>query len=96
IRTSHDSVDSFMGSGEALMMFLILQLSKGRRNCGFAIDVLAMSRAEVIQGWGKQRYRSARNALVEMERITLERQGCGKGNPSVYNFPETIRQVDRM
>ncbi len=96
VRITHETLDSFLGNADALMLYSKLQLVHGSRKSGFAIDVKAMSRAEVIQGWGKQRYRSARNALVKMEHITLERQGCGKGNPSVYNFPETIRQVDRM
>lgn len=87
VRTTHETLDSFMGNADAFMLYSKLKLVHGSRKSGFAIDVRAMGKAGTIQGWGKQRYRSARKVLLAMGCIRLEYQGRGRGNPSVYGFP---------
>jgi len=84
------------GHGDALLLLAFLRLQHGARNGPFAVAIRAMSDADVIPGWGRARYRSARNALLSAGPLKmLHRGGDGPNDRSIFCFPR-VRQLDTI
>lgn len=83
-----DELDAVFGDANALMLGAYLKTAHGLCTEPFAISAKAMSKASVIPRWRIDRYRSARNSLLEFGLLHQVRQG-GKGpnDPSLYRFP---------
>jgi hypothetical protein len=73
-------------SGDALKFYLTLQLTHFDRP-DFALSPKAMAKAEVILGWSHQRYRTARDELLEKRQMKMIHKGGSRpGDPSLFAF----------
>ncbi|MBT4007625.1 MAG: hypothetical protein HOF05_11290 [Rhodospirillales bacterium] len=71
----------------ALNLFHCLQFSHGARSEPFAVSPKAMRKANVIPGWGVDRYTNARNKLESMGAIKcIYRGGRKPHDPSMFTF----------
>ncbi|MCH7832930.1 MAG: bifunctional DNA primase/polymerase [Proteobacteria bacterium] len=77
-------LEAFGGDADALLLFGVLGFEHGSRKEPFAISPIGMETGNVIPGWGKKRYRNARNHLEEMGLISCVHKGTGRGNPSLF------------
>jgi hypothetical protein len=72
---------------DAFALFCLLKTSHGARIEPFAICSKAMSRNEVIQGWGPKRFDKARRMLVQLGFLRMVHQGGNKrGDVSKFVF----------
>jgi hypothetical protein len=84
---SADEVEALRGNGYALMLLAKLRMIHAARREPFAISDRAMSDAEVLPGWGRARYRSARDALLSAGLLKrLHHGGDGPNDPSIFCF----------
>jgi hypothetical protein len=84
IVTAEDLV-ACQGNSDAFMLHAHLKMNHAARIEPFAISDKAMAQAGVIQGWGRARYRAARDALLSMGRLTqLHKGGNGARDASRY------------
>lgn len=71
----------------ALSLLLKLHFSHGARTESFAISAKAMKNANVMPGWGVQRYRQARDILLEKRFLACVFEGGQHQHaPSLYEF----------
>lgn len=73
---------------DALLLLMKLRLSHGARD-GFCVVPKAMARDKVLPWWGKQRYRNAAAALVQLGQLRVTHQGGRRaGDPRRYVFAD--------
>ncbi len=83
----HRVVRVLKDDSKAGMLLAVLLSAHNSRSEHFAISPEAMQDAGLIAGWRKQRYRDARNSLVDMGILTeVHKGGRGKRDPSLYVF----------
>ena len=68
-------------------LFICLNLNHGARKEPFAVSPKAMHKAEVIPGWGVNRYTNARNKLEELGALKCVHQGGKRpGDASMFTL----------
>jgi hypothetical protein len=73
-------------SSDALKLYLKLQFSHFDRD-QFALSPRAMAKAQVISGWSHQRYRAARDELLEKGHLKMFHEGGSRPrDPSLFGF----------
>ena len=91
-----DELWAYQGNSDALMLRAVLMVSHAARGEPFAISDKAMRQADVLAGWGRARYRSARDVLLSMGLLTLlHKGGNGARDASLYAL-ERVRQVNTI
>jgi hypothetical protein len=81
--------NSLIPHSKALSLYYLLKKSHGARVEPFAICSKAMSRDNVIQGWGPKGYTNARRKLIELGFLTeIHVGGSKRGDVSKYVFPK--------
>jgi hypothetical protein len=72
---------------DAMMLLAVLRSNAGPRKSGLVVSPKAMAAVQIIPGWAHGRYRSARDALVELGLLEVEhRGGSGPGDPGLFAF----------
>jgi hypothetical protein len=67
-------------------LFMVLRAKHFERR-SFALSPISMAAANLIPGWGKKRYRDARQTLLDRGYLVLVHQGGSKlGDPSMFTF----------
>lgn len=75
------------GNGDALMLYEKLKRTHSGFDKAFCVSDAAMANGNVISGWGKKKYRSAREFLADKGLITMvHKGGSGRGDPHRYRF----------
>ena len=83
-------------SGDALRLYLKLQLAHFGHD-HFAISAKAMAEAQIIPVWSHQRYRAAREELLEKGYLKMDHKGGSRpGDPSLFGFvrPPVVMGTD--
>ena len=74
-------------------LFMVLR-GKHWEHQRFAMSPEGMAAANLIPGWGKQRYRCARQTLLDRGYLVLVHQGGSKlGDPSLFTFGKVARHT---
>jgi hypothetical protein len=74
-----------MENSDALLLWGFLKMMHGGRSEPFAVSPKGMAESEVIPGWGIQRYRSARDWLMDYGFLTVVHEG-GEFRGDVWLF----------
>jgi len=77
---------------DALLLLMALRLSHGARD-GFCVVPKAMARDKVLPRWGKQRYRNASAALIQLGQLRITQRGDRRAcDPRKYVFAD-VREL---
>lgn len=82
-----ESYEIYQGNSNAMMLHRVLMVFHSRRIEPFAVSPSAMQASSVIQGWGKDKYRRARDHLLTIGLLKQIHQGHARGDPSLFVWP---------
>jgi len=81
----------FKNNADALLLHSILQTNHGGREEAFAVALQPMKTANVIPGWGLNKYRQTRNWLTEKGFLWTVHEGGKKTNdPFLFRFAKPV------
>lgn len=96
---TRDEVLSLADESDALALLALLRMEHGAHNHAFSLSVVALASHNVLPGWGKHRYRRARDFLLSAGTIScVHTGGDGAGDPSLYRLnkgPEIGHNITR-
>jgi DNA-binding XRE family transcriptional regulator len=94
-RSEHEVLRAHRHGADASFLLATLRFSHWDRN-EFAAAPKAMAKADVISGWGHQRYRNALKALVDTGILTVPHQGGSRnGDARQYAFSPCLAKATR-
>jgi len=83
--------DVLKSDSDALNLFICLQLNHSARKQPFAVSPKAMREADIIPGWGVDRYRNARKKLEELKGLNCVHRGGKRGHdPSMFTLSTPV------
>ena len=90
LKSQFEGIRAHPNGSDALMLFTELRFDHWD-GTEFAVSPKAMWRAQIIPGWGHQRYRNAIVALVEIGfLIVVHEGGRGEHDPRLYSFSDAL------
>jgi DNA-binding XRE family transcriptional regulator len=95
-RSEHEVLRAHKHGADAFFLLAELRFSHWDRN-EFAAAPEAMAKADVIPGWGHQRYRNALKALVDTGILAITHEGGSRiGDARQYAFSPCLAKATRI
>lgn len=89
-------LDRAQGDGDAVLLWITLRryhFEASSKRSTFAIAAETMAKEQVVETWGRDRYRAATERLLKLGLIKLVRGNGRRGRPNQYSFCDSVGEA---